>query len=77
MTTTSDVRPLTAREGALLMAARGGVISAETLLEKAWDEHADPFSNVVRITISALRKQLGNPWVIHTVPGVGYRVGES
>ena len=61
----------------VLMAARGGVISAETLLEKAWDENADPFSNAVRITISALRKRLGDPWVIHTVPGVGYRVGEG
>jgi two-component system, OmpR family, response regulator VanR len=60
----------------VLMAARGGVISAETLLEKAWDENADPFSNAVRITISALRKRLGDPWIIHTVPGVGYRVGE-
>ncbi|WP_371405212.1 response regulator transcription factor [Kribbella sp. NBC_00662] len=60
----------------VLMAARGGVISAETLLEKAWDENADPFSNAVRLTISALRKRLGDPWVIHTVPGVGYRIGE-
>ncbi|MEU4288806.1 response regulator transcription factor [Kribbella sp. NPDC026596] len=60
----------------VLMAARGGVISAEMLLEKAWDENADPFSNAVRITISALRKRLGDPWVIHTVPGVGYRIGE-
>ncbi|TDW65666.1 two-component system response regulator VanR [Kribbella pratensis] len=60
----------------VLMAARGGVISAETLLEKAWDENADPFSNSVRLTISALRKRLGDPWVIHTVPGVGYRIGE-
>jgi two-component system response regulator VanR len=61
----------------VLMAARGGVISAEMLLEKAWDENADPFSNAVRITISALRKRLGDPWVIHTVPGVGYRIGEA
>ncbi len=53
----------------------GGVISAETLLETAWDENADPFSNAVRITISAVRKRLGDPWVIHTVPGVGYRIG--
>lgn len=60
----------------VLMSARGGVISAEALLERAWDEHADPFSNAVRITISALRKRLGDPWVIHTVPGVGYRIGE-
>lgn len=60
----------------VLMAARGGVISAETLLERAWDEQADPFSNAARITISGLRKRLGDPWVIHTVPGVGYRIGE-
>jgi two-component system response regulator VanR len=46
-------------------------------LEKAWDENADPFSNAVRITISALRKRLGDPWVIHTVSGVGYRAGEA
>ena len=61
----------------VLMTAQGGVISAETLLERAWDENADPFSNAVRITISTLRKALGDPWVIHTVPGVGYRIGES
>ncbi|MPZ98185.1 MAG: response regulator [Dehalococcoidia bacterium] len=60
----------------VLMAARGGVISAEALLERAWDQHADPFSNAVRITISTLRKRLGDPWVIHTVPGVGYRIGD-
>jgi len=60
----------------VLMAARGGVVSAETLLERAWDENADPFTNAVRITISSLRKRLGNPWLIHTVPGVGYRVAE-
>ncbi|MFJ5926252.1 response regulator transcription factor [Kitasatospora sp. NPDC092948] len=58
----------------VLMAARGGVVSAEDLLERAWDEHADPFTNAVRITISGLRKRLGEPWVIHTVPGVGYRL---
>jgi two-component system response regulator VanR len=61
----------------VLMTAKGGVISAETLLERAWDENADPFSNTVRITISTLRKRLGDPWVIHTVPGVGYRIGDS
>ncbi|MFF2950402.1 response regulator transcription factor [Kitasatospora sp. NPDC057965] len=59
----------------VLMAARGGVISAEDLLERAWDENADPFTNAVRITISGLRKRLGDPWVIQTVPGVGYRLG--
>ena len=59
----------------VLMAAGGGVVSAETLLQKAWDEHADPFTNAVRITISSLRKRLGQPWLIHTVTGAGYRVG--
>jgi two-component system response regulator VanR len=58
----------------VLMAAGGGVVSAEDLLERAWDENADPFTNAVRITISALRKRLGEPWVIETVPGVGYRM---
>lgn len=59
----------------ILLAAQGGVISAETLLERAWDENADPFSNAVRITISSLRRRLGDPWMIHTVPGAGYRAG--
>ena len=58
----------------VLMAAEGGVISAEELLERAWDENADPFTNAVRITVSALRKRLGEPWLIATVPGVGYRI---
>lgn len=59
----------------LLMSADGGVLSAETLLEKAWDANADPFSNTTRVTISNLRKRLGEPWVIQTVPGAGYRFG--
>ncbi len=58
----------------VLVAADGGVVSAEELLHRAWDEHADPFTNAVRITVSALRKRLGEPWVIATVPGVGYRI---
>jgi two-component system response regulator VanR len=58
----------------VLVAAEGGVVSAEELLEQAWDEHADPFTNAVRITVSALRKRLGHPWVIATVAGVGYRI---
>jgi two-component system response regulator VanR len=58
----------------VLMTARGGVVSAEELLERAWDENADPFTNAVRITVSALRKRLGEPWLIATVPGVGYRI---
>ncbi len=58
----------------VLVAAEGGVVSAEELLARAWDEHADPFTNAVRITVSALRKRLGEPWLIATVPGVGYRI---
>ena len=58
----------------VLVAAEGGVVSAEELLERAWDENADPFTNAVRITVSALRKRLGEPWIIATVPGVGYRI---
>ena len=58
----------------VLVAAEGGVVSAEALLEQAWDENADPFTNAVRITVSALRKRLGEPWIIATVPGVGYRI---
>jgi two-component system response regulator VanR len=58
----------------VLVAADGGVVSAEELLERAWDANADPFTNAVRITVSALRKRLGEPWLIATVPGVGYRV---
>ncbi|WP_065965164.1 response regulator transcription factor [Curtobacterium sp. UCD-KPL2560] len=58
----------------VLVQAGGGVVSAEQLLERAWDEHADPFTNAVRITVSALRKRLGEPWAIVTVPGVGYRM---
>ena len=58
----------------VLVAAEGGVVSAEELLERAWDENADPFTNAVRITISALRKRLGDPGIIATVSGVGYRI---
>ena len=58
----------------VLMRARGTVVSAEGLLEKAWDEHADPFTNVVRVTVMTLRKKLGAPPVIQTVPGAGYRL---
>ena len=69
--------PLTRKQFAVLevlVAAEGGVVSAEELLERAWDENADPFTNAVRITVSALRKRLGEPSVILTVPGVGYRI---
>ena len=58
----------------VLVAADGGIVSAEDLLAQAWDENADPYTNAPRITISALRKRLGEPWLIATVPGVGYRI---
>jgi two-component system response regulator VanR len=58
----------------VLVAAEGGVVSAEELLEQAWDENADPFTNAVRITVSALRKRLGEPLIIATVAGAGYHI---
>ncbi len=58
----------------VLVAAEGGVVSAEELLERAWDENADPLTNAVRITVSGLRKRLGEPGIIATVAGVGYRI---
>ena len=57
-----------------LMRADGGVVSAEQLLEKAWDEQIDPFTNVVRFTMMMVRRKLGDPAVIETVQGVGYRL---
>lgn len=61
----------------VLLEAGGGVVSAEELLARAWDENADPFTNAVRITVSGLRQRLGGPAVIATVSGVGYRVEVS
>ena len=58
----------------VLISAEGGVVSAEELLKRAWDENADPFTNAVRITVSALRKRLGEPGIIATVTGAGYRI---
>ena len=60
----------------LFMEADGGVLSAETLLEKAWDENIDPFTNTVRVTIFKLRKRLRELPVIHTIADVGYCFGE-
>ena len=57
-----------------LMRADGGVVSAEQLLEKAWDEQIDPFTNVVRFTMMMVRRKLGDPQVIETVQGAGYRL---
>ncbi|MFC7304345.1 response regulator transcription factor [Streptomyces monticola] len=58
----------------LLLSAQGGVVSAEQLLERAWDQAADPFTNTVKVTISRLRRKLGEPPVIETVPHAGYRI---
>jgi DNA-binding response OmpR family regulator len=68
--------PLSPKEFAVLevlMRAEGAVVSAEVLLEKAWDEHTDPFTNAVRVAMMTLRRKLGTPQVIETVPGAGYR----
>jgi DNA-binding response OmpR family regulator len=58
----------------LLLGAQGAPLSAEELLARAWDEAADPFSNVVKVTVSRLRRKLGDPPVIETVSGAGYRI---
>lgn len=59
----------------ILMRSAGVVVSSEVLLEQAWDEHADPFTNAVRVAVMTLRKKLGDPPLIHTVQRVGYRFG--
>ncbi|MGH3875253.1 MAG: response regulator transcription factor [Pseudonocardiaceae bacterium] len=58
----------------VLLSAGGGVVSSEELLERVWDEHADPFTTTVRVTVMTLRKKLGEPGIIETVVGSGYRV---
>jgi len=57
-----------------LMAADGAAVSVEDLLHRVWDEHADPFTNTVRMTIMTLRRKLGDPPVLETVMGAGYRI---
>jgi DNA-binding response OmpR family regulator len=59
----------------VLLGARGGVVSSEELLERVWDANADPFTTTVRVTMMTLRKKLGDPAVIETVVGSGYRMG--
>jgi DNA-binding response OmpR family regulator len=68
---------LTARELAVLevlVRAEGRTVSAEQLFEKAWDDQADPMSTSVRVIVSRLRSKLGDPALIHTVVGLGYRI---
>jgi DNA-binding response OmpR family regulator len=57
-----------------LLEADGGVLSAEQLLEAVWDAHADPFTNTVRVTMANLRRKLGDPPMIQTIVGSGYRL---
>jgi two-component system response regulator VanR len=57
-----------------LMGAGGAVVSTEALLQRVWDEHADPFTNTVRMTVMTLRRKLGEPAIIETVMGAGYRL---
>jgi DNA-binding response OmpR family regulator len=59
----------------VLMRAEGGVVSSEELLEKAWDENTDPFTNAVRVAVMTLRRKLGDPPVIETIARTGYRFG--
>jgi DNA-binding response OmpR family regulator len=69
--------PLSRKEFSVLLEllrADGAIVSSEQLLEKAWDEQIDPFTNVVRFTIMKLRRKLGDPAVVETVPGSGYRI---
>ncbi len=78
-TVTRDGRPigLSVKEFGVLEAllrAQPGYLSAEQLLEQAWDEFADPFTNTVGVTIGRLRRKLGGPPLIITTPGVGYRI---
>jgi DNA-binding response OmpR family regulator len=58
----------------VLLSAGGKVVSSEELLERVWDENADPFTTTVRVTVMTLRKKLGEPGLIETVVGSGYRV---
>lgn len=69
--------PLSRKEHAVLeelLRAEGGVVSAEQLLERAWDERLDSLSGVVRYTIMNIRRKLGDPPLIETLPGAGYRI---
>ncbi|MEV4430657.1 response regulator transcription factor [Streptomyces sp. R-07] len=77
-----DGRPLalSVKEFAVLEAllrASPGFLSAEDLLEQVWDEHADPFTNTVTVTVGRLRRKLGSPPVITTTTGVGYRIADA
>ena len=70
-----DLRPKEFGALELLLAAEGRVVPAEELLERVWDEMADPFTTSVKVTISRLRRKLGDPPVIETIAQAGYRIG--
>jgi DNA-binding response OmpR family regulator len=81
-TATRDGRrlDLSVKEFALLEAllhAGPAFLSTEALLEQVWDEHTDPFTNTVTVTIGRLRRKLGGPSIITTAPGVGYRIADA
>lgn len=61
----------------VLLRAEGRIVSSEELLERAWDEHADPFTTSVRVIVSRLRSKLGDPGIVETVVGHGYRLVEA
>ncbi|MEU8004340.1 response regulator transcription factor [Catellatospora sp. NPDC049111] len=80
-TATRDGRPLdlSVKEFAVLealLSASPAFLSTEDLLERVWDEHADPFTNTVTVTVGRLRRKLGSPQVVMTTPGVGYRIAD-
>ena len=80
VTRAGELVPVTPKEFAvleLLLAAQGAVVPTEEILERAWDDATDPFTNAVRMTISRLRAKLGDPPVIETVTTIGYRIGEG
>jgi DNA-binding response OmpR family regulator len=58
----------------VLLGAQGALVTSEDLLERVWDAHADPFTNAVRVTMMRLRRKLGDPPLIETVAGAGYRI---
>jgi DNA-binding response OmpR family regulator len=58
----------------ILLLADGAVVSAEELLDRVWDENLDPFSNIVQVTVARLRRKLGDPPLVTTVIGTGYRI---
>ncbi|WP_229074457.1 response regulator transcription factor [Actinoplanes sp. DH11] len=78
VTRDGELLTLSSKEFAILhvlLRAGGRVVSTEELLEQAWDENADPFTNTVRMAVMTLRRKLGDPPVIHTVRRAGYRIG--